>query len=505
MCSVRSVTAPPNIDPRYLVLDAAARLAHEHIHSLPSRPVGAAAGLDELRSRLARPLTDHGEDPRTVIENLARDVEPGLVASGGPRYFGFVIGGALPVAVAADWLTAAWDQNGGGYVASPALSVAEEVAADWVRDLLGLPRTCGVGFVTGCQMAHFTCLAAARHAVLRDAGWDVEANGLRGGPRVRVIAGEQVHVTVAVACRMLGLGAERIRLVPSDDQGRMLASELEIALGEQEGPTIVCAQAGEVNTGAFDPFADIVEACRARGAWCHIDGAFGLWAAASSTRRGLLEGVERADSWATDAHKWLNVPYDCGIAAVADRSAHRAAMTSTSPYIPAHEDGVPWGMDWTPEFSRRARGLPLYAALRSLGRAGVAALIDRSCEYAERLAGQLAEADGVEVLNDVVLNQVLVRFDDDDATTNAVIDRTQQDGTCWPSGSTVRGRAVMRISIVGWQTTADDIDRSADAILRAAQRVRATPSPPSSWRATCRAQGAPRSPTRAPRSSRPTA
>ncbi len=404
-----------------------------------------------------------------VIEDLAHDVEPGLVASAGPRYFGFVIGGALPVAVAADWLTSAWDQNGAGYVASPALSVAEEVAAGWVRDLLGLPAGCSVGFVTGCQMAHFTCLAAARHAVLRDAGWDVEAEGLQGGPAVRVIAGEQMHVTVAVACRMLGLGAERVRLLSTDDQGRMLTAELETALAEQDGPTIVCAQAGEINTGAFDPIADIVELCRARDAWCHIDGAFGLWAAISPRRRGLLQGFEHADSWATDGHKWLNVPYDCGIAAVADPSAHRDAMTSTSAYIPAHDEDIPWGLDWTPEFSRRARGVPLYAALRSLGRAGLAKMIDGCCDRAEQMADRLAAADGVEVLNDVVLNQVLVRFDDDDQATNAAIDRTQADGTCWLSGSSFRGQTVMRVSVVGWQTTADDISRSAEAILAAAR------------------------------------
>ena len=404
-----------------------------------------------------------------VIEDLAHDVEPGLVASAGPRYFGFVIGGALPVAVAADWLTSAWDQNGAGYVASPALSVAEEVAAGWVRDLLGLPAGCSVGFVTGCQMAHFTCLAAARHAVLRDAGWDVEAEGLHGGPALRVIAGEQMHVTVAVACRMLGLGAERVRLLSTDDQGRMLTAELETALAEQDGPTIVCAQAGEINTGAFDPIADIVELCRARDAWCHIDGAFGLWAAISPRRRGLLQGFEHADSWATDGHKWLNVPYDCGIAAVADPSAHRDAMTSTSAYIPAHDEDIPWGLDWTPEFSRRARGVPLYAALRSLGRAGLAKMIDGCCDRAEQMADRLAAADGVEVLNDVVLNQVLVRFDDDDQATNAAIDRTQADGTCWLSGSSFRGQTVMRVSVVGWQTTADDISRSAEAILAAAR------------------------------------
>jgi len=434
--------------------------------------VGASAPLAELVDRLARPLSDEGEDPRTVIEDLARDVEPGLVASAGPRYFGFVIGGALPVALAADWLTSAWDQNAGIHAASPALAVTHKVAAGWVRDLLGLPADCGVGIVTGCQMAHFTCLAAARHAVLRDVGWDVEAQGLQGAPPLRVIASEQIHVTVPVACRMLGLGAARVRLVPTDGQGRMVAAELESALAEQAGPTIVCAQAGEINTGAFDPLAEIVELCRAHDAWCHVDGAFGLWAALSPKRRSLLQGFERADSWATDGHKWLNVPYDCGIAVVADPSAHRAAMTSTSAYIPAHEKDVPWGLDWSPEFSKRARGVPLYAALRSLGRTGLAKLIDDCCDHAERMAGRLADADGVEVLNDVVLNQVLVRFDDDDEATNRVIERTQEDGTCWVSGSTFRGQTVMRISVVGWQTTADDVDRSAEAILAAAAATR---------------------------------
>jgi glutamate/tyrosine decarboxylase-like PLP-dependent enzyme len=403
-----------------------------------------------------------------VIADLARDVEPGLVASAGPRYFGFVIGGALPAAVAADWLSSAWDQNGGGYAASPSLSVAEEVAGGWVLELLGLPAGSGIGFVTGCQMAHFTCLAAARHAVLRDAGWDVEAHGLHAAPEVRVIASDQAHVTVPVACRMLGLGAERVRSVSSDEQGRMVASELEAALAEGDGPAIVCAQAGDVNSGAFDPIAEVVELCRANGAWCHIDGAFGLWAAVSRSRRALLDGFESANSWATDAHKWLNVPYDCGIAVVADRGAHRAAMASTSAYIPDHPDDVPWGLDWTPEFSRRARGVPLYAALRSLGRSGLRDLVDRCCEHARRLAELLGAANGVEILNDVVLNQILVRFGDDDDVTNQVIERIQRDGTCWVGGSTFRGRTVMRISIVGWQTTAADIDRSAAAILGAA-------------------------------------
>jgi glutamate/tyrosine decarboxylase-like PLP-dependent enzyme len=457
-------------DSRYDVLDDAARLARQYLDGLSDRPVGARAGLDELRAGLMRPLTDEGEDPRLIVENLARDVDGGLIASAGPRFFGFVIGGSVPAALAADWLVSAWDQNGGGFVASPALSVVEEVAATWVRELLGVPASSGVGFVTGCQMANFTCLAAARHAVLRDAGWDVEANGLQGAPRVRILAGEYAHVTIAVACRLLGLGQDLVHVVPADDQGRMRPDALREALGGGSGdPTIVCAQAGEINTGAFDPFVDIAQACREHRAWLHIDGAFGLWAAASPRRRNLLEGAEQANSWATDGHKWLNVPYDCGIAIVADTDAHRAAMTSTSAYIPSHDDGVPWGYDWTPELSRRARGVTVYAALRELGRGGLADLVDRCCDHARLISQRLAAVPGVEIVNDVVLNQVLVRFGDDDARTRAVIEQVQRDGTCWLSGSTFRGRTVMRISVVGWQTTTADAERSAGAIIAAAR------------------------------------
>ena len=463
------------VDARYEVLGDAARLAQEFIDGLPSRPVGASADLEELRARLGRPLTDGGEDPRAVIASLAADVEPGLIASAGPRYFAYVIGGSLPVAVAADWLVSAWDQNGGGFTVSPSLTVAEEVAAGWVRDVLGLPAGCGIGFVTGCQMAHFTCLAAARHAVLRDAGWDVEAHGLRGAPEIAVLAGEYAHVTVSVACRLLGLGAERIRLVATDDQGRMRVDALEAELAGVDGPAIVCAQAGEIHTGAFDPFTEIVAACRAHGAWCHVDGAFGLWAAASPSRRHLMAGAEGADSWATDGHKWLNVPYDCGIAAVADSSAHSAAMTSTAAYIPAPDEDTTRGYDWTPEFSRRSRGVTVYAALRFLGRDGVAELVDRCCDNARLMAKLLGEEEGVEVLNDVVLDQVIVRFGDSDEVTSAVIDAVQRDGTCWPSGSTFRGREVMRVSVVGWQTTAEDVERSAESILTAARAVAAAP------------------------------
>jgi len=353
--------------------------------------------------------------------------------------------------------------------------VAENVAAGWVRDLLGLPQTCGVGFVTGCQMAHVTCLAAARNSVLADAGWDVEADGLQGAPPLRVVAGAHAHVTVAGACRILGLGADNIRVVAADGDGRMLASQLAAVLSEHQGPQIVVAQAGEVNSGVFDPLAQIVAICRRHGAWCHIDGAFGLWAAVSGSRAHLLEGFRGADSWATDGHKWLNVPYDCGIAIVADAARQRAAMASVADYIPSNEGDIAWGLEATPEFSRRARGIPLYAALRSLGRDGVRDLVDRCCDHAQRIAARLDADDGVEILNDVVLNQVLVRFADRDDVTNAVIDHIQREGTCWASGSRWQGRAAMRISVCGWQTTAADADRSADTMLAALRAVTAAP------------------------------
>ncbi len=461
------------MDPRYDVLEDAARLGRDFVDSLAERPVGATATLDELRAPLARPLTDAGEDPRAVIAQLAADADRGLIASAGPRYFGFVIGGALPAAVAADWLVSAWDQNCGGTPAAPALAVAEIVVAEWVRELLGLPASSGVGFVTGCQMAHVTCLAAARHAVFADAGWNVEADGLQGAPALRVVAGAHAHVTIARACRILGLGADRIGFVPADGEGRMLASGLGPILAEHDGPQIVCAQAGNVNSGAFDPLAEIIATCHEHGAWCHVDGAFGLWAAVSPSRRHLLDGFEQADSWATDAHKWLNVPYDCGIAIVADASKQRGAMASTADYIPPNESEVLWGLEATPEFSRRARGVPLYAALRALGRDGLTDLVDRCCDHAQRIAARLDEHDGVEILNDVVLNQVLVRFGDSDALTDAVIAHIQREGTCWASGSRWGGSAVMRISVSGWQTTRADADRSADAILAALGAVAA--------------------------------
>lgn len=456
------------------VLTAAADAARTYIASLPSRPVRASASVEELRAALGGPLADDGRDPAQVVAELARAADPGLVASAGPRYFGFVVGGSVPAAVGADWLTSAWDQNAGIYVLSPAAAVVEEIAAGWVLELLGLPKSASVGFVTGCQMANFTCLAAARHAVLRGAGWDVEERGLYGAPEIDVVVGAEAHVTIFTALRMLGLGASRVITVPADGQGRMRADALKDALARGSRPTIVCAQAGNVNTGACDPFDAIADLTRTRKAWLHVDGAFGLWAAATPAYRALVAGVARADSWATDAHKWLNVPYGSGLAIVADSAAHRAAFTANAAYLEKAQDQRRDPEDWTPEFSRRARGFPLYAALRSLGRTGVTAMIDRACAIARRMAERLGAAPGVTVLNDVVLNQVLVRFTspgggDADAFTRSVVEGVQREGTCWLGGTTWQGRAAMRISVSNWATTPADADRSVDAILRVAK------------------------------------
>lgn len=455
------------------VLDTAARAAHRFLVGLADRPVGPRTTPAALRASLGGELPDAGVPATQVIDELARAVDPGLLASAGPRFFGFVIGGALPVAVAADWLTSAWDQNAGLYAAGPAASVVEEVAAGWLLALFGLPADSGVGFVTGCQMANFTCLAAARHAVLRRAGWNVEARGLQGAPRVHIVLSEQAHSTVFAALRLLGLGVETAMRLPADDQGRLRADAVPAALARCDGPTIVCAQLGNVNSGACDDLAAIVAAARRHGAWVHVDGAFGLWAKTAERRRELAHGVETADSWATDAHKWLNVPYDNGIAIVRDAAALHAAMATGGEYLIKGAGDVRDELDWVPEFSRRARGFTVYATLRALGRAGVARLIEGSCTIAERMAERLRTAPGVEILNEVVLNQVLVRFTppgggDPDAFTREVVARVQADGTCWLSGSVWRGQAVMRISVTNWATTEADADRSVAAILRAA-------------------------------------
>jgi glutamate/tyrosine decarboxylase-like PLP-dependent enzyme len=450
------------------LLDRTFAIARDYLAGLGNQYVGPRASIEQLRSALDVPLPDSGVDAQTVIEELARGMEPGLVASAGPRYFGFVIGGGVPAALAADWLTSTWDQNAAIYAAAPAACVAEDVCARWVVELFGLPKGSSVGFVTGGQMANFTGLAAARHAVLRRAGWDVERRGLLGAPPIRVLVGEEAHVTVAVAVRLLGLGTDSIDRVAVDSQGRMRPEALDERLSRIGGPAIVCAQAGNIDTGAVDSLGDIAQIARRYDAWCHLDGAFGLWAAASPAYRDRVSGVEGADSWVADAHKWLNVPYDSSFAIVKDPEPHRAAMALTAAYLPRSHEEERWPAEWVPELSRRARALPAYAALRSLGRAGVARIVENCCARAAQLAELLANAPEVQILNDVTLNQVLVRFGDDDAFTDAVISAVQDDGVCWLSGTTFRGRRAMRVSICHWATSEDDIERSARSILAAA-------------------------------------
>jgi glutamate/tyrosine decarboxylase-like PLP-dependent enzyme len=456
-------------------LETAAAHATRFLRGLPERPVAARSGADELRARLGGPLPDGPSDPAEVVAQLADLADDGLVASAGPRYFGFVVGGSLPAALAADWLTSAWDQNAGLFVLGPAAATVEDVAAGWLLDLLGLPATATTGFVTGGLAANFSGLAAARNGVLAGAGWDVERDGLTGGPQVEVVVGAERHVTIDIALRYLGLGSGRLRVVPADDQGRMDAAALAGNLADCQGPTIVCAQAGNVNTGAFDPLPAIIAAAHEHGAWVHVDGAFGLWAAASPALRHLVAGVERADSVATDAHKWLNVPYDSGIVFVTRPEAHLAAFAKSAAYFVPGQPGERDPDAYTPEASRRARGFPIWAALRSLGRSGVTDLIERCCGHARRFADALATADGVEVLNQVVLNQVLVRFPDPggdhDGRTREVIRRVQAGGTLWLGGTTWHGMAAMRISVSNWSTTDDDVDRSVAAILEATKEV----------------------------------
>jgi glutamate/tyrosine decarboxylase-like PLP-dependent enzyme len=444
----------------------AADYAAQFHDTLDDRRVGPQAGYDELVEALGGPLAEEGLDDVEVVSELIAAAEPGLVGSQTGRYFGFVIGSALPASVAADWLAATWDQDAFSVVLSPAAAAAEEVVAGWVADLLGLPEGVASGFVTGAQGANTTALAAARQHVLAEGGWDVGRDGLQGAPRIRVLVGAERHVTIDRSLRLLGLGTAAHELVPADGQGRMRADALRSALAGSSGPVIVCAQAGNVNTGAFDPVGEIADACAAVGAWLHVDGAFGLWATASPRFRHLTEGCEHADSWATDAHKWLNVPYDCGVVFCRHPASHGQAMAVAASYLQRAEGRSPG--DWVPESSRRARGFAVWAALRSLGRTGVAELVERCCDHARTFADLLGAEPGVEILNDVVLNQVLVRFADDDETTREVVRRVQADGTCWLGGTDWQGRAAMRISVSSFRTTAEDVERSAAAILAAA-------------------------------------
>lgn len=447
------------------LLDEAARRALRYLDSLDARAVAPAMEALARLAELDEPLP---AGPQPALETLRRLDEigsPATMASAGGRFFGFVTGGSLPVSVASHWLSTAWDQNAALQVASPAAAAFEAIALRWVLDVLGLPAGAGGAFVTGATMANATALAAARDAVLRRTGWNAAADGLFGAPPVTVVVGEEVHPTLIKALGLLGLGRRRVLRVPVDGQGRMRAA----ALPALSGPAIVCLQAGNVNTGAFDPFDEIVEAAHAAGAWVHVDGAFGLWAAASPALAPLVAGAAHADSWATDAHKWLNVPYDCGLAIVREPADLRAAMAVFADYLPADsERRDPSG--YTPELSRRARGVDVWAALRTLGRSGLAELVERCCRHARRFAAQLQSA-GIEVLNEVVLNQVLVSFGNAE-TTRAVIADLQAEGTCWCGSTHWQGHTAMRISVSSWATTDDDVSRSLEAMLRVVARHR---------------------------------
>ena len=460
------------IDDYRAVLGAAHTLALEYLASIPERPVAHGVDRATLIERIGDAIPDGPMDPSVVGSELSAALDPGLVASSGGRYFGFVTGGTLPAAMAADWLTSAWDQNTALWAMSPGAITVEAIVGAWLLDVLDLPRDAAVGLVGGAQMANWTCLAAARHKVLADVGWDVEANGLQGSPRINVVVGRYRHSTIDRALRFLGLGDATPVVVASDGEGRMLPEALRDAIETLDGPLIVCTQAGEVNTGAFDHFEPIVAAAHARDAWVHVDGAFGLWARACADRRPPTEGLEAADSWSVDGHKWLNVPYDAGFAITAHPAAHAAAMTQLAPYLVAQDDARNDPLNWSPDVSRRARAVPAYAAIRSLGRSGIDALISRTCALARRFADQLGAAEGIEVLNEVVLNQVLVRFtsaDDADTHTMEVIDRVQRDGTCWAGGTVFGDQAAMRISVSSWVTTEADVDRCVAAIVRCAR------------------------------------
>jgi glutamate/tyrosine decarboxylase-like PLP-dependent enzyme len=456
-------------------LDRALAAARGYIASRRERPVWPQTTLSALRETLAVPLPERPVDASTVVDALARGAEPGLVTTTGPRYFGFVTGGALPATIATEWLTTAWDQNAGLYVMSPSASVVEEAAGRWLVDLLGLRPGCSIGFVTGCHMANFTGLAAARHDLLRRLGWDVEADGLQAAPPLRVIVGDEVHVSTVGSLRLLGFGSRQLVRIGVDDQGRMKPERLAAALEAADGPTIVCAQAGNVNSGAFDPLDQIADLAAAHGAWLHVDGAFGMWAAASEGLRHHVRGIDRADSCATDAHKWLNVPYDSGLVFTAHPAAHRAAMSMSAAYLTRSPEEPREPMDWTPESSRRARGFSVYAAIASLGRSGVADLVDRCCRLARRFADRLRQEPTIQILNEVVLNQVLVRVvppaGDADAATQEALRLVQEERVCWLGGSRWHGMDAMRISVSNWSTTEEDIDRSADSIIRAVRTV----------------------------------
>jgi glutamate/tyrosine decarboxylase-like PLP-dependent enzyme len=443
------------------ILDTALRSARRYLSAIGERSVAPSSGAVEALSALNEKLPEHSTDPSETFALLDRLVSPATMAMAGPRFFGFVIGGSLPVALAANWLAGAWDQNAGFNESTPGVARLEEVALRWLIELFELPASTAAGFVTGATVANFTALAAARHAVLARAGWNVEADGLFGAPPINVVIGQEAHPSLLKSLGMLGLGRSRVVRVPVDGQGRMRAE----ALPKLKAPAILCVQAGNVNTGAFDPFGPLIERAHQDGAWVHVDGAFGLWAKTAPSLRHLARGLEHADSWATDAHKWLNVPYDSGLAFSRDGRALSAAMAITAEYLPS-ESRHRNPCDFTPELSRRARGVEVWTALRSLGRAGLAELFERNCRQAARFAQRLSAA-GYKVLNEVVLNQVLVSFGEAERTRN-VIAALQTEGTCWCGPTVWQGHTAMRISVSSWATTDEDVERSVDAMLRMA-------------------------------------
>jgi glutamate/tyrosine decarboxylase-like PLP-dependent enzyme len=457
-------------------LERAAAHALAHLDGLDTAPVAARALLGELRQALSGPLPEHGIPAAQVVDELAAGVRGGIMGSQSGRFFGWVIGGGLPAAIAADWLTSVWDQNAGIHACSPAASVVEEIAGEWLVELFGLPQGTSFAFTTGTQMAHATCLAAARHGVLASRGWDVERQGLNGAPKVRILATADRHGSVDRAVRLLGFGTQSIEPLAVDEKGRVTRAVLGAALAASDLPAVVVLQAGELNLAAFDSFAELAPLARDAGAWVHVDGAFGLWAKAAAAKRDLVRGIELCDSWTTDAHKVLNVPYDCGIAFVRDAAAHRASMTLSTSYLPARGDARD-EIDWNPEFSRRGRGFAVYAAIRQLGRTGLEDLVERLCRHAATLAERVGCLPGAELIAVPCFNQALVRFRspqaagvDDDRRTDAVIAAVNASGEAFFGGVAWRGRRAMRMSVCNWRTTDDDIARAVAAIAAALER-----------------------------------
>jgi glutamate/tyrosine decarboxylase-like PLP-dependent enzyme len=451
----------------------AAEAAITYRRGIAAAETTPTASYGEMLAAFDGPVPEQGGDAGVILAELVERATPGIRASTAPRFYGWVIGNSHPTGVAADWLTSAWGQNGGNLLAAPAASAVEAVAAGWLLDLLGLPAEASVGLVTGATIANFVCLAAARSEVLRRVGWDVEAAGLFGAPPITVLIGADAHATVFSGLKFLGLGAQRVTTVATDADGRMRPDALEEGLAAATGPKIVIAQSGQINTGVSDPFAQIVPLCRAAGAWLHVDGAFGLWAQASPTLRHLTAGVEGADSWATDGHKWLQTPYDCGYAIVRDQAAHKRAMAFSASYLPPAESGEREPSDFVPELSRRARGFATWAMIRQFGRSGIAEMVERCCAVAARIAERLADKPGITIMAPVELNQVVIRFGGDDAATRAVIAQVQEDAVLFAGGSSWRGAWVMRISVSSSATTLQDADVTAEAIAAAWARVSA--------------------------------